>query len=148
MDQSRTKIRFYIYISALLPLIILAVTGVVLLKYHSGAPAESTVMGVDSVVWQSVHNICAVAVALLVILHLFIKTDWVKRFFTSRIKGAFKVSNAILFVVFFLCVITAIASVLITNEIGGIHNKLGLILIMFFILHLWNYRKIIINHFK
>jgi hypothetical protein len=79
---------------------------------------------------------------------LFVKTDWVKRFFVLKLKGAFKASNISLFVVFVLCVFTGFGTGIISSKLEGIHNKFGLLLIGLFIMHIWNYRKVIIKQFR
>lgn len=154
MDQSINKIRFNIYTIALLPFILLLGTGVILLKYHTGTPPELTVMGCDAYFWFAFHKLTSVISILLISLHLFVKTDWVKNLFLFKLKGGFKTSNIILFLVFIFCSLTALCSWLIfegaeiSGLLKGIHNKLGLLLIVMFVVHLWNYRKIIISQLK
>ncbi len=149
-----SKTRFYIYAIALLPFILLLGTGAIMLKYHTGAPNESIFMGLNGYEWLSFHKFVSVITAPLILLHLFVKTDWVKRLFLFKVKGRFKKSNIILFVVFFLCLITATGSWLIfdgtdiAGSLRGVHNKFGLLLIVMFGIHLLNFRKLIINKFK
>lgn len=154
MNISKTKTRFYIYAIALLPFILLLATGVILLKYHTGALPESMIMGQDAHFWFPFHRVTAVITTLLILLHLFVKTDWVKNLFLFKLKGRFKAANIILFVVFLLCSLTALNSWLIfdgtdiAENLRGIHNKLGLLLIIMFAIHIWNYRKVIITQLK
>lgn len=153
MSNSITRTRFYIYAVALLPFILLLSTGVILLKYHTGAPIESLTWGYDRQFWLSFHKLISVITALLILLHLFVKTDWVKNFFRFKVKGRFKTSNIFLFIIFTLCLLTAYSSWLIFSEahisgmLRGIHNKLGLLLIFLFGIHIWNYRKLIVTQF-
>jgi len=154
MNISKTKTRFYIYAIALLPFILLITTGVIMLKYHTGAPVESIIIGLDGHSWMTFHKIISVISMLLILLHLFVKTDWVKNLFLFKLKSKFKAANIILFVVFFLCSLTALCAWLIfggtatAQLLVGIHNKLGLLLILLFVIHIWNYRKVIISQFK
>ncbi|PKQ64500.1 hypothetical protein BZG02_06750 [Labilibaculum filiforme] len=154
MSKSANKIRFTIYAIAFIPFILLLATGVILLKYHTGAPLESTVMGWNAHYWFSFHKLTAVLSILLILLHLFVKTDWVKNLLLSKLKARFKASNIILFIVFIICSLTALCSWLIFDGaniaelLRGIHNKLGLLLIVMFVIHLWNYRKVIVSHCK
>jgi hypothetical protein len=154
MSKSVSKTRFYIYAIALLPFILLLTTGLVMLYYHTGAPEESLFCGYDGHFWLLFHKIIAVITIPFILLHLFVKTDWVKNFFSLKVKGRFKAANIFLFIVFSLCLLTAFGSWLIFDDqvisgmLGGIHNKLGLLLILLFVIHIWNYRKLIISQFK
>ncbi|MGQ1908962.1 hypothetical protein ACT3CE_04175 [Marinifilum sp. RC60d5] len=154
MNISVNKTRFYIYAIALLPFIILLATGVILLKYHTGSPLDSTLMGFDAHFWFPFHKILAILSTPLLLLHLFVKTDWVKKLFTLKLKDKYKISNLLLFITFSLCMLTAFSAAFIFPDtdmakiLGGIHNKLGLLLLLIFVIHLWNYRKVIINQFR
>jgi hypothetical protein len=153
MSKSNGKIRFTIYAIALIPFILLLGTGAIMLNYHTGTPSESVFIGLNGYDWLSIHKAICVIVTPLILLHLFVKTDWVKRLFVFEVKGKFKKSNILIFVVFFLCLLTAVGSWLIFNDtdiasnLRGIHNKFGLLLIVMFGIHVWNYRKQIINQF-
>ena len=154
MNSSKIKTRFYIYALAFLPVMLLLGTGIIMLNYHTGTPKETFIMGFNGYDWLSFHKVISVITTPLILLHLFVKTDWVKRLFTFKVKGAFKKSNIILFIVFLLCFLTAIGSWLIfdgtdiASSLRGVHNKFGLLLIVMFGIHIWNYRKQIINQFK
>ena len=154
MNTSNDKTRFYIYTITLLPFIILLATGLVLLEYHTGTPLDSIVMGQNAHFWFSFHKIIAIISNPLLLLHLFVKTNWVKKLFTLKLKDRFKTSNILLFITFFLCTLTAFSAVFIfdgsdfAKVLDGIHNKLGLVLILVFTIHIWNYKKVIINQLK
>lgn len=154
MGKPANKIRFYIYAIALLPFIPLVVTGVILLKYHTGAPFEACVLGLDAHFWFPFHKVTALITMLFVLLHLFVKTNWVKNLFQFKLEGKFTTANVMLFVVFLFCSLTAFCSWLIfhgthiSEMLVGIHNKLGLLLILMFVIHLWNYRKVILVQLK
>lgn len=154
MSKSVSKIRFYIYAIALLPMVILLGTGLIMLKYHTGAPSQSLFWGQDGNFWLSFHKLMAVITTFLISLHLLVKTNWLKNFFKFKVKGRFKFSNTFLFIVFLLCMLTAFSSWLIFGDsdisglLRGIHNKIGLLLIVLFGIHIWNYRKQIIKQFK
>jgi len=154
MNKSRSKIRFYIYACAFLPFVLLILTGLIMLKYHTGAAVESLYLGQDGHFWLSFHKAIALITTLLILLHLFVKTNWVKNLLQFQVKGGFKISNILLFVVFSLCMLTAMSSWLLFDDstistlLRGIHNKIGLLLIILFGIHIWNYRKLIISQFK
>ncbi len=154
MKSSKAKTRYYIYAIALLPVLLLLGSGIVMLNYHTGAPVESAVLGFDGHAWILFHRVVAVSSSVLILLHLTIKTDWLKRLFTFNIKGKFKVSNILIFVFFMASLLTAFLSWLVFPEsdvaglLRGIHNKLGLILIVLFVLHFFNYIKVILSMTK
>lgn len=154
MNISVNKTCFYIYAIALLPFIILLATGGILLKYHTGASLDSTLMGLDAHFWFPFHKILAIISTPLILLHLFVKTNRVKKLFTLKFKDKFKISNLLLFVTFSLCMLTAFSAAFIFPDtdiakiLGGIHIKLGLLLLFIFVIHIWNYRKVIINQFR
>lgn len=148
MYKSKGNTRFYIYTLAFLPFILLLASGLILLKYHTGSAPESKVIGFDGHFWMTFHKISAFVATPLILLHLVVKTNWVKRLFAFKLKGAFKTSNILLFALFLLCVLTGFGSAIISNQLGGIHNKFGLLLLILFLIHLWNYRKVIINQLK
>ena len=148
MNKSKGNTRFYIYAVAFLPFILLLASGLILLKYHTGAASESIVLGFDGHFWKAFHKLSAFIATPLVLLHLIVKTSWVKRLFTLQLKGAFKTSNILLFVLFLLCFLSGFGSAIISNQLGGIHNKFGLLLLILFLIHLWNYQNVIINQLK
>lgn len=154
MSKSVSKTRFYIYIIALLPMLVLLGTGLIMLNYHTGAPVESLFWGQDGHFWISFHQIIALITTFFISLHLIVKTNWLKNLLKFKVKGRFKFSNTFLFIVFLLCMLTAFSSWLIFGDsdisglLRGIHNKIGLLLIVLIGIHIWNYRKQIIKQFK
>lgn len=154
MIHSPVKIRFYIYAIAFMPFMLLLGTGVIMLSYHTGAPKETVLLGQDGYFWLAFHKLCTIISTPILLLHLFVKTNWVKNFFLFKLNGKFKRSNIVLFVSFSFCLFTAIGSWLIfpNTEIAtllrGLHNKVGILLLIAFGIHLWNYRRVIIHSIK
>jgi len=154
MKNPKSKIRFYIVAIALLPFVLLLVTGAFMLIYHTGKPYESKAMGLDGHDWLMFHQIMSVIVIPMIILHLTIKTDWLKRLFCFQLKGKFKVSNLLIFVFFMLSFLSSFFSWLIiqdpdiANLLRGIHNKLGMVLLILFVIHLVHYSKMMVNMTK
>lgn len=154
MIQSRGKTRFYIYTIAFLPFILLLSSGVIMLNYHTGAPKEALIIAQDGYFWLAFHKTVSMVCTPFILLHLIVKTNWVKTFFLFKLKGKFKTSNIVLFLAYFICLFTAIGSWLIfsddeiTSSLRGVHNKIGILLIVVFCIHIWNYRWVIINHLK
>lgn len=148
MKNSKSNIRFYIYVIAFLPMVLLMATGMIMLEYHTGTPVESLVLGLNGHDWLLFHKIVSVIGIMLIALHLAVKTDWLKRLFTFKMKAKFKITNILIFVFFLLSFITALLSWLVfpNTEIAellkGIHNKLGIGLIVLFVIHMVNYFKL------
>lgn len=154
MIQSKSKTRFYIYTIAFLPIMLLLTSGVIMLYYHTGAPKENLIMMQDGYFWLAFHKTVSMVCTPLILLHLFVKTNWVNNFFRFKLKGKFKTSNIVLFLTYFICLLTAIGSWWvftdngIANSLRGVHNKIGILLIIVFCIHIWNYRRVIINQLK
>lgn len=148
MKTSKSNIRFYIYAIAFLPMVFLMATGMIMLEYHTGTPLESFVLGLNGHDWLLFHKIVSVIAVVLIALHLSAKTDWLKRFFTFNVKAKYKTTNILIFVFFVLSFITALLSWLVFPDteiaelLKGIHNKLGLGLMVLFVIHMFNYFKL------
>jgi hypothetical protein len=154
MIQSRGKIRFYIYASAFLPFILLLSSGAIMLYYHTGAPKEALILAKDGHFWLAFHKTVSIVCTPFILLHLFVKTNWVKNFFLFKLKGRVKTSNIVLFLAYSICLFTAIGSWLVfsDNDIAslmkGVHNKVGILLLFIFCIHVWNYRITILIQIK
>ena len=154
MRTQKSITQVYIYAIAFLPIIILLGTGVVMLNYHTGTHKDSLIIGLNGYDWFSFHKVMCVISTPLILLHLFVKTNWVKDLLTFNVKGRFKIPNILLFVLFLACLLTSTFSWLVFNRteiadmLRGIHNKLGILLIILFIMHLINYSKTIIVRTK
>lgn len=151
--MTKSRIKFFIYAIATPPLLLLIFSGIVMLKYHAGASYASTVLELDGNAWLTFHKVVSLITIPLIALHLFVKTNWVKNLFKFKTQRKFMKTNLIFFIVFLLCSITALVSWLLldgTNAamLRGVHNKLGLLSIVLFIVHAWNYRKLIVAQFK
>lgn len=154
MKVSKSKTRFYIYSIALLPYILLLTSGVIMLYYHTGASYESTFWGQDGNFWLAFHKYTMIVTTPLILLHLFVKTKWVKNFFLFKQKGKFKISNTVLFIFFLVCLFSSLSSWIVFDNsdiailLRGIHNKFGILLIIVSLIHFGNYWKVIINQVK
>lgn len=155
-DKITTKStrKYYVDIIAFLPFLLLIVTGVIMIKYHSGAPYESATFGLLGNNWIFIHKLLSVIAAPLVIIHLTLHISWIKKLFTFKLKNKHKGINITLFILFLLCSATSFLPWFIMgdSEVGnmlrGIHNKFGLLLIIFFIIHVSVYLKWIVSMTK
>ena len=147
--------RNYMYnLFAFFPFVFLLFTGVIVLRYHGGAPYVLETFGIDGYQWLWIHRITAIANVPIIAVHLFFNIHWFKMLFSLRFKGKNSGMNFTLFVIFLLCLITAFLAWLVYSEkplaevLQEVHSKLGLLLIFFFMLHLGTFFRWFINMTK
>ena len=105
--------------------------------------------------WLKVHQIIALVVIPLILVHLWIHGHWVKNLVRLK-KGNGKNydMNLTLFIVFVLTALTALLSWVVfdgkpvADLLREVHNKLGLALLFFFVVHLINYFKWLVTMTK
>ena len=156
MDKPETRIpksyRNYIYNTfAFLPFVFLLFTGIVVLRYHGGYPYVLETLGIDGYQWLWIHRITALAIIPIILVHLLMHLHWLKMLVKLQFKGKNSGTNLTLFIVFFLTAFTALLAWFVFGDsplaeiLREVHNKLGLLLIFFFIFHLINYFRWFIN---
>lgn len=149
--KSKATLNYYVDIIAFLPFLLLLLTGIVMLAYHGGKPYDAKTIGVDGYTWIQIHRIFTIIATPLVIFHLIMHLDWLKKLFTFKLKNKRRGVNITLFIFFLLSALTSLFSWLIFgssnigNALRGVHNKFGILLIIFFIIHLIVYFKWIIK---
>ena len=142
---------YWVDMISFLPFLFLLTTGVIMLMYHTGKPYSVETIGLNGETWMIIHKTLTVIALPLIIVHLFFHIEWLKKLFRLTLKSKYKGINVTLFVLFVLCVLTSLLSWLVFNDsnIGkamrGIHNKFGILLIVFFVIHISNYFKWIVN---
>lgn len=145
--MSKSKRNYYVDIATLLPFLILLFTGIIMLMYHTGKPYSETTLGIDGDFWLDAHKVFAVISFVMITIHLSLHLNWFKKLFTGKLKNKYWTRNLIMVIVFSLTFLTSSIPWLILNESNtatlmlGIHNKLGLLLIIFFFIHLLSYFK-------
>jgi len=154
-NLSASKRNYYVDIIAFLPFLLLLITGVVMLAYHNGTSNNVEIISLNGFQWINIHKVLTVIATPLVIIHLVLHADWVKKLFTMNLKKRkYKGLNIALFITFLLCMFTALFSWLVFGSssageaLRGIHNKFGLLLIALFVFHIINYSKWIIGMTK
>ena len=152
MNQAQKKtskaLRNYIYdLSSITPFVFLLLTGIIVLRYHSGTEQEIRSFGLDGNLWLQIHRIAALIVIPLIIIHLLLHTHWIKDLFKYKLKGKNSGMNLTLFFVFAACAVTALLAWFafygkpLSEVLREVHSKLGLLLIFFYIIHVSNYYK-------
>lgn len=145
LKSSKSIRNYYVDIISFLPFLFLLLTGIIMLAYHGGLPYDNETLGLDGNSWMFIHKTLTIIALPLVILHLALHFNWLKKLFTFKLKNKHRGINVTLFVLFVLCSITALLSWLIFNDsdlgqlLRGLHNKIGILLIVFFAIHLISY---------
>lgn len=153
-NMSKSKTNYYIDIATLLPFLMLLFTGIIMLIYHTGKPYLETTLGKDGDFWLDTHIVFAVISFVMISIHLSLHLNWFKKLFTGKLKNKYWIKNLILVIVFSLTFLTSVIPWLIIDETNaatmmlGIHNKLGLLLIVFLVIHLFSYFKWLVNMTK
>ncbi|WP_066631593.1 DUF4405 domain-containing protein [Labilibacter marinus] len=152
--NSKAKRNYYVDVIAFIPFLLLLISGIVMLKYHAGAPYESTAMGLSGYVWTNVHKALTIIALPLVVLHLVLHANWLKKLFTFKLKNKNKGINISLFIFFVLCVVTSLLGWLVFPDsdiaglLLGLHNKLGIVLVVLFVVHVLIYTKWLVKMTK
>lgn len=145
--SSKASRNYYFNLFSFLPFVFLLFTGIVVLRYHGGAPYETKTFGIDGNVWLWVHRITALVNIPIIAIHLILNVHWLKKLVTFTMNGKNNGMNLTLFIVFIVCVTTGLLAWFafegepLGQVLREVHNKLGLLLIFFFIIHLSNYYK-------
>lgn len=148
---SKTTKNYYIDITAFLPFLLLLITGIIMLVYHTGKPYSETILNLNRAIWLNIHISFAVISFVLITIHLSFHLNWFKKLFSGKRKNKHWIKNLTLLILFFLATITAVFPWLILDEnetsnlLLGLHNKIGLLIIIFFIIHLFSYYKWLIS---
>jgi len=125
-----------------------------MLSYHAGTPYESKIFYLTGDNWLTIHKILSVISVFLITIHLILHWSWLENFFSSKHKNQYNKLNMALLALFFLTNLTSMLSWIVFQDtemakaLRGVHNKLGLILIIFFVFHLKNYTNWLVSMTK
>ncbi len=153
MRHKNTKAarNYYVDIVSFVPFLLSILSGIVMLIYHISGNSDYKIIGFGREKWLLAHQILSLIALPFIFLHLSLHSFWLKKLFSLQLKSNHKGKNITLFIVFILCVTTSLLSWLvfkdsvIGNLLRGLHNKLGVIMTLFFILHISAYSKWLIN---
>jgi len=153
---SKASRNYFLNLITILPFLLLILSGLVILRYHGGEAYETKSFGIDGNIWITTHRILALVVIPLIITHLWLHAYWIKKLFSLKQKNRGKNNdmNIALFVVFILTALTALVSWIVfsgkpaADLLREVHNKLGFALIFFFVIHLANHFKWLVNMTK
>ena len=152
---SKSQRNYYVDIATLLPFLLLLFTGIIMLMYHAGNPATETILSKDADFWLKAHVVFAVVSLVMVSLHLSLHFKWFRKLFSGQLNNKYWIRNLILVILFLATTLTAFVPLLMLEEESntkmmmlGVHNKLGLLLIVFFVFHLLGYFKWLISMTK
>lgn len=153
-NNSTSKRNYNVDIAMLLPFLMLLFTGIIMLIYHTGKPYPETTLGLDGESWLKAHVVSAIISFVLVGIHLSLHLTWFKKLFSGQLKNKYWVRNLTLVILFLFALLTSFIPLLFFGESDeakmmlGIHNKLGLLLIIFFVIHLLSYFKWLVSMTK
>lgn len=148
---SKSRRNYYVDSIAFLPFFILIITGIIMLSYHTGTPYSDTFLNKDGNFWLYTHKFFAVVSLVIIALHLSLHLNWFKKLLSGNQKNKYWIRNLILVILFLLVTLTSVLPWLILEEsdtaslLLGVHNKIGLLLIVFFVIHLFSYFKWLLN---
>lgn len=140
----KAKRNYFVDIFAILPFVLLLITGFIVLYYHAGEPYETSVLGFNGDTWLLVHQTLSVPSFIIICIHLILHFQWLKKLIFGGLKDPHKIENVLLLVFFFLAVLSSFLSWLIIEDeliqqgLRGMHNKFGMLMTVFFILHFVN----------
>lgn len=151
---SRSERNYYVDIATLLPFFLLVVTGIIMLVYHTGKPYSESILNKDGDFWLITHIIFAFITFAMITIHLSLHLNWFKKIFSGKRNTKYWISNLILVMLFLSTTLTSLFPLLILEESNatglmlGLHNKIGLLLIVFLVIHLFSYFRWLINMTK
>jgi hypothetical protein len=144
---SKSRKNYYVDIAMFLPFVMMLITGVIMLGYHAGKQYSETTLGIDGNFWLKAHIVSAIISLVMLAIHLSLHISWFKKLFSGKQKNKYWVRNLILVIIFSLVTMTSLVPWLIMGESDasslmlGLHNKLGLLLIVILGIHLLSYFK-------
>lgn len=144
---------FYINAFILMPFVLLALSGLLIqINYHAGHMADTAVvLGLNRYGWLLLHKVTAVISIIGLSIHIFLHMGWLK---AVLLKKLYKKPNRNTQTTMWLLILTTVttltgiiswlsapATAYERHSIIEIHDKIGIFLIILFVLH-------IINHWK
>ncbi|HKM45782.1 MAG TPA: hypothetical protein VJY12_10030 [Dysgonamonadaceae bacterium] len=146
----KSRKNYYVDIAALVPFLMLLFTGIIMLMYHTGTSKLENILSRDGHFWLNTHIAFAIISSMIILVHLSLHLNWFRKLFSAK-RNKYWFRNLMLVILFFVTAFTSFIPLLILEEstassmILGIHNKFGLLLIAFFIIHLLSYSKWLIS---
>jgi hypothetical protein len=149
----KSTIFFYVNAIIFLPFVLLALSGLLIqINYHAGHMADTAVvLGLNRYAWLLLHKITAVISIIGLSIHIFLHMGWLKAVFFKKLYKKPNWNTRITMWLLILTVATALTGIIpwllapakahARHSFIDIHDKIGIILIILFVLH-------IINHWK
>lgn len=147
--SNKASRNYYLDLVSFFPFVFLLTSGIIVLRYHGGMEYDVKTWGIDGTIWLTIHRFSSLFVIPLISVHLWFHRKWIQKIFKIKKKGKGKNHdiNLIFLSVFILCALTGLGAWLVfsgqeaADLLREVHNKFGLILIFFFLIHM-------INNFK
>ncbi len=136
----------------MLPFLFLLFTGIVMLRYHSGTAKTVLTFGLDGNIWLQIHQITSLVIIPIVLGHLLMHIPWLKQLLTfKKMTGRNSGMTLTLLIIFLMCALTALLAwqvfdgTKLAEALREVHSKLGLLLIVFWGIHLYNFFRWLLN---
>lgn len=95
---------------------------------------DRLVWGMEHGVWQALHIVSAILTLIFISIHIYQHKNWYKSLFkSSKTKKKRSKGTIVLTIIFTLVVLTGLI-----DTLGLIHAKLGQVMILFVIVHIYN----------
>ncbi|WP_075602842.1 DUF4405 domain-containing protein [Saccharicrinis aurantiacus] len=146
----KAKRNYYVDMASLLPFLLMIFTGIILLGYHAGKSTSQLTLSMSSNFWLNAHIVTSIITIGLVCVHLYQHISWFKKLFIKGGKSKKWIRNLILLILFIATTLTSLIPWLVMEDTSssklvlGLHNKFGLLLIIFFVIHVLSYSKWIV----
>lgn len=143
--RSKADRNYIVDMLALLPTLLVIFSGIVLLKYHSGSADAEKALNFTGYFWRDAHAFIGLIMVGIIGLHLAQHLNWFKTLFIKSERRRRWKRNLTLVVLFTLTVVTGLVQWLFMGDSDsaklmlGVHNKFGLLMIIFVIIHLITY---------
>ena len=110
--NSKAIRNYWVDIISFLPFLLLLFSCIIMLMYHAEKPYYEETLGLNGDTWLLIHKISTLIATPLIILHLILHSDWLKKLFTLKLKNKYKRKNITLLVSFTLCLFTSLHGLL------------------------------------
>ena len=150
---------FYVNTIIFLPFVLLALSGLlIMINYHAGQMTDTAVvLGLNRYEWLLLHKITAVISIIGLSVHLFLHMSWLKTVLMKKLHKKLNQNTKITMWLLILAVATALTGIISwllapaiahsRHSVIEIHDKMGIILTILFVLHIINHLKWITHTF-
>ena len=154
----KSTIKFYIDLLIFFPFVLLALSGLIIqINYDIGDIKDTaTFLRLNRYEWLLIHKISAVISTIGISIHIFLNIAWIKMVLLKKTYKRFNGNTQITIWLSIIAITSTITGLIpwlflskeARHTIIEIHDELGIILTLLFILHLFKHWKWIANKFS